>query len=47
MKELMTVLFSRAETWCDYKNTAPPESALSSPDWPALGAVYKGRSPGH
>jgi hypothetical protein len=35
------VLFSRAETWCDYKNTVPPELSLSSPDWPTLGIVYK------
>jgi hypothetical protein len=41
MKELMAVLFSRAETWCDYKNTVPLELSLSSPDWPVLGAVYK------
>jgi hypothetical protein len=47
MKELMAVLFSRAETWCDYKNIAPPELSLSSPDWPALGAVYKQRSPAY
>jgi hypothetical protein len=43
LKEIMVVLFSRAETWIDYKNTAPPELALSSPDWTALGAVFKTR----
>jgi hypothetical protein len=43
MKELMAVLFSRTETWCDYKNPPRFELSLSSPDWPALGAVYKQR----
>jgi hypothetical protein len=47
----MAVLFSRAETLLDYKNTAPPELALSSPDWSALRAVFKrlslDRSPGN
>jgi hypothetical protein len=51
LKELMAVLFSRAETLLDYKNTAPPELALSSPDWSALRAVFKrlslDRSPGN
>jgi hypothetical protein len=51
LKEIMAVLFSRAETWIDYKNTAPTELALSSRDWSALRAVFKQRSlersPGH
>jgi hypothetical protein len=46
MKELMAVLFSRAETWSDYKNAAPHEIELESPDWSALVAVYKRRSHG-